>query len=120
MAPWIGMNGEAIYGTRPWKLFGEGPTQVVSGHFNEQNLNYTAEDIRFTTRRGTLYAIALGWPESGKLTIHSLTGPSITSVRMLGAPGPLKFTLGAQGLVVDLPPSKPCDHAFVLRLDGAA
>jgi len=119
MADWIRINGEAIYATRPWRVYGEGPTQVVSGHFNEGKLQYTPEDIRFTTKRGLLYAIALGWPESGKLTIRSLTGPAISSVRMLGASGSLKFTRGAQGLVVTLPASKPCDHAFALRIEGA-
>ena len=119
MADWIRINGEAIFATRPWTVYGEGPTQVVSGHFNEGKLQYTPEDIRFTTKRGVLYAIALGWPESGKLTIRSLPGPAISAVRMLGASGPLKFTRGPQGLAVTLPPSKPCDHAFALRIEGA-
>jgi alpha-L-fucosidase len=118
MAPWVRLNGEAIYGTRPWRVYGEGPTQVTGGHFNEGKLTYTAEDIRFTARRGTLYAIALAWPESGKLTIRSLAGRSITSVRMLGVSDPLKFTRGSRGLVVNLPASRPCDHAYVLRLEG--
>jgi alpha-L-fucosidase len=120
MASWIRLNGEAIYGTRPWKVYGEGPTQVASGHFNEGKLIYTPEDIRFTRKGGTLYAIALAWPPSGKLAVRSLAGSSVATVRMPGVSSPLKFTRGAAGLTVELPPSRPCEHAFVLRMEGVA
>src|SRR5208337_5303271 len=72
MAAWIAVNGEAIYGTRPWKVFGEGAGKLQGGMFNEGNLHYTSQDIRFTTKGEVLYAITLGWPEDGKLCIHSL------------------------------------------------
>ena len=120
LAEWISVNGEAIYGTRPWKVYGEGATGVSSGSFNEEKLRYTAEDIRFTTRGGNLYAIARGWPESGKLTVRSLGGANIHSIRLLGIQEPLKWSRGTQGLVVQLPPQKPVKHAFSLRLEGAA
>ena len=91
---------------------------MASGHFNEGKLRYAPEDIRFTARRGTIYAIALGWPESGTLTIRSLAGRSIASVCMLGVSDPFKFTRGSRGLMVNLPASRPCDHAYVPRLEG--
>jgi alpha-L-fucosidase len=119
LAAWMRLNGEAIYGTRPWRVFGEGAAQAAAGHFNEDRQRYTAEDIRFTTRERMLYAIALAWPESGKLTIRSLAGATVGSVRMLGSPSPLRFTRAAGGLVVELPASPPCQHAFVLRIEGA-
>jgi alpha-L-fucosidase len=88
MAKWIAVNGEAIYGTRPWLVHGEGPVRAKGGHFNE-DYQYTARDVRFTTKGDTLYAIALGWPEDGKLVIRSLAKfpgvtAQITDVRVLG------------------------------------
>ena len=72
MAAWMPVNGEAIFGTRPWKVFGEGTVKVKGGGFNEDKLKYTAQDIRFTTKGEVLYAIALGWPEDGKLLVRRL------------------------------------------------
>ena len=74
LAPWMEQNGEAIYGTRPYRVFGEGPPDIVaSSDFNEGKARpYTSEDIRFTTKDDKLYAVAMGWPETGKLTIKTL------------------------------------------------
>lgn len=70
---WLKVNGEAIYGTRPWKVYGEGPTQVVEGAFDDTNTRpYTAEDFRFTTKGGVLYAGELGWPSKPETVIHSI------------------------------------------------
>ena len=65
LAKWMPVNGEAIFGTRPWKVFGEGPSRVDSGGFNEGKLRYTSRDIRFTTKGRNLYALVLDWPEDG-------------------------------------------------------
>jgi alpha-L-fucosidase len=123
MAAWMDINAGAIFGTRPWKVFGEGPTQTKAGSMNEQaQTAYTAEDIRFTTQGATLYAIALGWPEDGRLTIKSLgTDAGLlphdpAAVSLLGHAGPLKFHRDAQALVVELPEQQPCDHAYVLTV----
>ena len=119
---WLSVNGEAVYGTRPWKVFGEGPTQVVGGSFNDTKRKpFTGEDIRFTAKGSTLYAIALAWPENGKLTVKSLaSGTSakqkIQSVRLLGSNAKLKWTQSADGLSIDLPRQKPCDHAFAFKI----
>jgi len=60
MGRWLAINGEAFYGTRPWKISGEGPTKVVGGSFHDTATKpYTSRDIRFTTRDGLLYAIVL-------------------------------------------------------------
>jgi alpha-L-fucosidase len=118
---WLDVNGEAIYGTRPWKRFGEGPTQVKQGAFQEPKSNFKPEDIRFTTKGDTLYAIALGWPGAGaRLTIQSLaTGQDaarIATVHLLGHQAPLNFTRDAAGLKVQFPAAAPCEHAYVLKI----
>jgi alpha-L-fucosidase len=124
MAAWIAVNGEAIYGTRPWLVHGEGPVRARGGNFKE-DFAYTARDIRFTTRGDrTLYAFALGWPEDRKVVIRSLarlpgvTG-KITDVRLLGHEGSLHWTHDGDGLMVQLPAEKPCDDAIALKITGA-
>ena len=76
LTAWMDINSEAIHGTRPWKIFGEGPNIVkpVPGQkYNESNRkDFTFEDVRFTTKGKTLYAFFMGWPEQGKLTIPAL------------------------------------------------
>jgi len=85
---WLKLNGEAIYGLRPWEVFGEGPTQIKEGAMGERSRKggFTAEDIRFTTKGKTLYAIPLDWPANGTVTIKSLAdgkGPQrIRSVKL--------------------------------------
>src|SRR6202789_512723 len=60
---WLKFNGEAIYGTRPWVSYGDGPTKVAAGSFQDtKTQEYTAEDFRFTTKGDNLYAIELAWP----------------------------------------------------------
>ena len=120
MAAWMPVNGEAIFGTRPWKVFGEGARKLKSGMFNENNLRYTASDIRFTMRGPVLYALALGWPENGTLLVHSLaTGAGkIDSVALLGSSEPLAWSQRDDGLVVTLPKKKPCEHVYALKIRG--
>jgi alpha-L-fucosidase len=64
---WVAINSEGIYGSRPWKIYGEGPSnkaKIESGNFNEdKQKDLTEEDVRFTTRGSTLYAFVMGWPD---------------------------------------------------------
>jgi alpha-L-fucosidase len=120
---WLSASGEAIYGTRPWKIFGEGPTEVVGGSFNDtKRRSFTAEDIRFTTKGSTLYAIALAWPESGKMTIRSLAAGSrlalrkINKVESVGSRQSVKWAIDVAGLLIELPKVKPCDYACALKI----
>jgi alpha-L-fucosidase len=120
MAAWMEMNGEGIFGTRPWKIFGEGPTKVQSGMFNENRVRFGAQDVRFTSKCDVLYAYFLGWPEDGQLTIQSLaTGAadkSIASLKLLGSPEKVVWTQDAGGLHVTLPATKPGNDVFALKL----
>jgi alpha-L-fucosidase len=112
---WIGRFGEAIYGTRPWVTAGEGPTQVVSGQFGEGKMKpFTAEDIRFTTKAGALYAITLGRPKSETLVIRSLANRPVRRVEVVGSAAPLNFRNGPAGLQISLPAS--ASHAFGVAL----
>ena len=117
---WLKLNGEAIYGTRPWTKFGEGALKLDRGQ------GYSAKDIRFTTKGDTLYAILPAWPTGDEpALITSLASDKnlpgkIEKVEMLGVAKPLPFTQDAKGLTVKMPtpPIKPCDYAFVLRISG--
>lgn len=119
---WLAINGEAIYGTRPWKIFGEGPTEVSEGSFTDTKRGaFTGEDIRFTTKGETLYATVLAWPGKSA-TIRSLgTGAglwdqAIGAIHLLGHDDALTWRRDEHGLVVTMPDQPPCDHAFVLKV----
>ncbi len=120
---WLTVNGEAIYGTRPWKVFGEGPTQVVGGSFNDtKRAPFDGQDLRFTTRGDTLYAIALAWPDNGRVTVKALATEAslfrrdVAKVELLGYEEPLRWTRDTRGLTIELPSAKLGDHAFAFRI----
>jgi alpha-L-fucosidase len=124
---WMASNGEGIYATRPWKVYGEGPSVTnppPRGRFGgAQDVRpYTAEDIRFTSKGDRLYAFVMAWPEGGKVAIKSLAQGSehypqdIAKVELLGSPGQLAFSRQATELVVTLPEQKPTDFAYALKI----
>jgi alpha-L-fucosidase len=127
LASWMASNGEGIYATRPWKVYGEGPsvTNVApKGQFGGARdvRGYTSEDFRFTAKGDTVYAFAMSWPDDGKLTIKTLAQNSesypknIAKVELLGSKAPLKFSRDASGLVITLPAEKPNDFAYGLKI----
>jgi alpha-L-fucosidase len=121
---WLKVNGEAIYGTRPWKLFGEGPTKVVGGSFNDtRSSQFTAQDFRFTSKGGVLYAIELGWPADGQAVIHALgfdqlgVPAKIHSVTLLGSTEAVAFEQKRDGLYLHLPGQAPTPDASSFRIE---
>jgi len=121
MAAWMAVNGEAIFATRPWTVFGEGPTTVKEEYSEKIKEAFTPADFRFTTKGAALYAIGLEWPKTGSTVVVKTMGDGgpagkIADVSLLGAPGKLVWTQTAAGLTVRLPDNKPCDFAFVLKI----
>lgn len=131
MAAWMSVNGEAIFGTRPWDIYGEGPSteeKPQAGHFggarDVQSRPYTPQDIRFTTKGDTLYAFLMAWPASRAAVIHALAagsphlaGGRITAVSLLGHAGALAWNQDGTGLHVTLPSAAPCEHAYALKIE---
>ncbi len=117
---WLKVNGEAIYGTRPWKVFGEGPTSVSGGAFTDtKRPDFTGADIRFTQKHRVLYATLLSWPgDRAVVRALPLDQGEVRSVSLLGHKGRLHFTQDTTGLTVEMPSQRPCDHAFVLKIEG--
>jgi alpha-L-fucosidase len=119
---WLAVNGEAIFGTRPWKVYGEGPTEVIAGSFADTKRQpFTERDVRFTTRGDDLYAIVLGVPER-EATIRSLGSnlrlypERIGDVRLIGIDEPVSWSRDEDALRVKLPSTKPSAHAIALKI----
>jgi alpha-L-fucosidase len=129
MGKWLKVNGDAIFATRPWLTYGEGPTRMAkSGGFSEQDdLGYTEQDIRYVQSKDgqTLFAIALGWPGS-ELMLRSVQinhAADTAAVELLGHPEQLSVIINeARQPVIQLPDltdsQLPCENAFVFRLTG--
>jgi alpha-L-fucosidase len=121
---WLDKYGEAIYGTRPFVEFGQGPTRLSwGGEYAREQLQYTPVDIRFTTKGKTVYAIGLGWPGADKETLlesfaaeRRKKGLKIESVTMLGTDERIPWCLDDDGLTVTSPSSPPDEIAIVYKI----
>lgn len=122
---WMATNGEGIHGTRPWKIYGEGPStrlQNQGGALTESKWGaLTAEDIRFTTKRDSLYAFVMGWPgEKTRIQALGTANPQrpgkIVDVSLLGHQNRLRWVQEANALEVQLPADRPTDYAIALRV----
>ncbi|KAF2514871.1 alpha-L-fucosidase [Flavobacterium foetidum] len=125
---WMKINGSSIYGTRPWKIFGEGPQQETAESLKAQGFNegkgkpYTDQDIRFVQKGGQLFATVMEWPENA-VFIKSLgkkaglIDKKIKGVKLLATGEKLQFIQRANGLEVQFPNRKPeLSYANVLEI----
>ena len=129
IAAWMDVNKESIIATRPWKVFGEGPASEVpataqAGNFTEgKGKAFSAADVRFTVKDGTVYAIVLGVPKND-LAIKSLGTAAklldrpIGGVSLLGSPGVVQWTQTADALTIQAPKSAPNDIALVFKISS--
>lgn len=125
---WLKVNGDAIYASRPFTVYGEGNTSRAPRNPMAKGSDiqtFTAQDIRFTTSRdgSILYATALGWPSDGSLLIHTLYRDNpylqvpVCGVQLLGSPGDIKFAQQPDGLRLTLPAVAPSkERAYVFHI----
>jgi alpha-L-fucosidase len=117
---WLNVNGEAIYGTRCWKKFGEGETESTKGSFTDNTATaYNVQDIRFTTKGNDFYAIVLNWGEEvsvRSLNRETVADAKILNVQMLGSDEKIEWTQTDEALKLSFPKSKPCDFAYSFKI----
>ena len=122
---WMDINGESIYGTRPWKVYGEGPLFESANPLNAQGfnegINYSDRDVRYVERQDTIYATIMRWPAQKTFRFEALGKMSayysgkVLKAELLGY-GELEFTQDADGLEVTLPEKHPNEIAPVIRI----
>ena len=122
---WMDINKESIYDTRPWKVYGEGPlfdsANPLNGQGFNEGINYSAQDVRYVVKDGTVYATIMRWPAAGDFTFKQFSiastyynGP-VKSVRLLGA-DEVPFTFDENGLTIQVPAQHPNDIAPVFAI----
>jgi len=124
---WMDVNREAIFGTRPWKVFGEGPASDNAPALQAQGFNegrgrpFTAQDVRFTTKNGALYATCMGWPSEPQHIMSlgkaaKLLDRPIGRIELLGTDEAVSWTQEENALIIQPLKKKPCESAFVFKL----
>lgn len=120
---WLATNGAAIYGTRPWRTFGEAVEKDEPEKSGRKDGERPRAGIHFTARKNTVYAILLEWPADRKVMIKSLAAGSplfpatLVSVSLLGSTQPVKWVHTSDGLEVELPAERPCESAWVIKVN---
>ena len=122
---WLAQNGEAVYGTSPFRVFGEGPTEVSEGGFTDgAEKKFTEKDIRFTHKGSNLYAIVQSYPENGVVNIKSLGNKSsvfsgfVKDVSVLGFEEKPEYQSSDDGLLIKTKSIKSENPvAFRIKID---
>jgi alpha-L-fucosidase len=125
---WLEVNGDAIYGTRPWTIFGEGPTRLPEGGHKVEKfkIEYKNTDIRFTKKSDKeFYIIVMDKPEN-EIIVKSLStaigvlNSKIENISLLGSDETIKWTRDERGLVIQAPEKLPSNyaHAFKIVMEG--
>ncbi len=127
IAAWIPANGEAIYGTRPWKIYGEGPTTQKSqekGRFGglKDVRPYESTDIRFTTKGDALYVFCMGVPTEDVRILSlgknsKVSGQKIASVKMLGSNDKISWKQAADAMVISKPSKLPAWAVVTFKIE---
>jgi len=119
---WLKVNGDAIYGTRCWKKFGEGDAEPTKGSFTDNTATaYSARDMRFTTKGNDFYAIVLNWDDTAGVLIKSLdknaiADAKILNVQLIGSNEKISWQQTSEGLKLSFPQTKPCDFAYSFKI----
>ncbi len=118
LGKWFAVNGEGIYGTLPWYLYGEGKAEMPHKTIESP---FTFKDIRYTTKGEYLYAFVLKWPGKRPVEMAFLAPGNqrigeIKSVELLGHAGTVDWEHHPDGLRVTFPPKKPCEFAYCLKI----
>ena len=118
---WLKVNGDAIYGTKPWVITHEGPTGVsIKGteHRSKHGfqLDVTSEDFWFTKKGNKLYVIGMVWPESGTATVRSLNEYAFTEINLLGSEKKISWRKEAEAIEIDLPEIESKELGYALEL----
>jgi alpha-L-fucosidase len=121
---WMKINGEAIYDTRPWIIFGEGPTNFKDPNDAQtHDIPFTSSDIRYTRRGNDIYAMTMDLP-SQRVVLRALSSDSplvtgkITKVTLMGESDDLHWYRTAESLVIDLPKTPPCKISLSFKISG--
>jgi alpha-L-fucosidase len=112
---WLSVNGEAVYGTRPWRVFGEGPTEIPEGQFSDNDVTFTGQDIRFTTKGDRLFAITLGKPGE-TVVIKSLAEQQVHAVKLLGSEDNPSWSQDVAGLKIQVPNDENLKYAWAFEI----
>ncbi|TWU42787.1 alpha-L-fucosidase [Novipirellula artificiosorum] len=119
---WLRINGEAIYGSRPWLVYGEGPTVTPVGHLSDMGFDgFSGEDVRYTTNQGNLYVIALGVPDEGKQVVCRWLGGGtyrgeVSDISLVGYDGKINWKRDATGLFIEVPTDTSLKHALTFKV----
>jgi len=118
---WLKVNGAAIYGTKPWLVDHEGPTNIQmkgTGHRGKGGITFEFEsdDFWFTAREDKVYVIALARPTTGQIAVQSLKGQRIAGVRLLGHPEEISWKEGAESIEIQIPAFAETGIGYALQV----